>query len=251
MNEERGIIWTTRAALALAAIVIVSAAILGYTALADLFGAIDLFPLWLAYLFPLLFDAMEVAAAVAVFNARLQGEEDTFAWRLVVNFTLLGVIANALHALTGFLEGRIVGWQMLLAIGLTSLFPISVALAVHLLKGVVGRHLARTGRAQRLDSLARREGDLRRRVDGLTQREGELVEVVHRLEGEVPPTDPSTEKERLQGVFLSYVQDNPEATYDEVGDKVGRSPHTVKDWASELREQGALTKNGRGWEVTR
>src|SRR5262245_36923455 len=92
------IVITTYIAVTAAALVILSAGVLGYTALYDLFVSIGLFSAWLGIFFPLLFDLAEVAAAVAVFNAKLQGEEDRFAWGMVLLFTGLGIVANIGHA---------------------------------------------------------------------------------------------------------------------------------------------------------
>jgi hypothetical protein len=235
--------------VALAALVLTSAAVLGYTALADLFGSTGLFSWWLRWLFPVLFDAMEVAAAVAVFNARLQGEDDRFAWKIVVWFTLLGVAANMTHALVGHVEGRITGWQMVLAMSLTSLFPVSVALSVHLLKGVLGRHMARTGAAQRLGDQAREEERGLVRLDRLRAELARLEEAVQTMRQEDAAAGLS-EKERLQGDFLRFLRDNPRATLREAGEVVGRAESTVKDWVSDLKEEGRLmNKNGHGWEV--
>lgn len=248
MNEERGILWTTRASLALAGLVLACAAVLGYTALADLFRAAGLFAPWLAWLYPALFDAMEVAAAVAVFNAQLQGEDDRFAWRVVVCFTILGVAANCLHAEAGYMEGRIAGWQMLLAMGLTSLFPVSVALAVQLLKKVFARHMARAGRTARLADLAEEERALAEAVGRLAEEERALSEAVAPLREEAG-TGQTAEKARLQRVFLDYLASHPRSTLAEAGAVVGREPSTVKGWAKELRDEGRLDRNGHGWEV--
>ena len=89
---------TSRIAVTSSIAVILSAGILGYTALYDLFVSIGLFATWLAIFFPLLFDLAEVSAAVSLLNAKLQGENDRFSWRLVIAFTLAGIGANIAHA---------------------------------------------------------------------------------------------------------------------------------------------------------
>src|SRR6185503_12470180 len=118
---------TTRIAVVCAALVILSAGILGYTALYDLFVSIGLFSAWLGIFFPLLFDLAEITAAVTVFNAKLQGEEDRFAWRMVLLFTGLGIVANIGHAASAWYIGKIDNVQATLAIFATSLFPLSIA----------------------------------------------------------------------------------------------------------------------------
>ena len=57
---------TTWAVVIGAGLVIIAAGILSFSALKDLFGMMGLFPDWLAWLFPLLFDLTEVSFALAV-----------------------------------------------------------------------------------------------------------------------------------------------------------------------------------------
>ncbi|MCL4296537.1 MAG: DUF2637 domain-containing protein [Anaerolineae bacterium] len=155
---------TTRAAVTTAALVILSAGILGYTALYDLFVSIGLFSPWLGVFFPLLFDLAEVTAAMSVFNAKLQGEDDRFAWGMVILFTILGIVANIGHATAAWYTGKIDNLQAILAIFATSLFPLSVALVAHLLKRVISRDITRRGFVSTLSEL----GDL------LSQKQSEL-----------------------------------------------------------------------------
>ncbi|MCL4299479.1 MAG: DUF2637 domain-containing protein [Anaerolineae bacterium] len=168
------ITWTTRLAVVTAALVILSAGILGYTALYDLFVSIGLFSSWLGIFFPLLFDLAEITAAVSVFNAKLQGEDDKFAWRMVILFTILGIVANIGHATTAYLTGKIDQLQVVIAIFATSLFPLSVALVTHLVKRVITRDITRR---ELLSSLA----DLVNQVD---QKRQELAELLNQKQGE-------------------------------------------------------------------
>lgn len=156
--------WTTRIAVVTAALVILSAGILGYSALFDLFVSIGLFSWWLAIFFPLLFDLAEVTAAVSVFNAKLQGEDDKFAWGMVILFTILGIVANVGHATAAWWVGRIDTIQVILAIFATSLFPLSVALVTHLVKRVIARDITRrasvTTLAELLEMVSYRQTEL-------------------------------------------------------------------------------------------
>lgn len=145
--------WTTRIAVTAAALVILSAGILGYTALYDLFVSIGLFVAWLGIFFPLLFDLAEVTAAVSVFNAKLQGEDDKFAWGMVIFFTILGIVANIGHGVAAWWVGRIDTLQVILAVFCTSLFPLSVALVTHLVKRVIARDITRRGHLSTLAEL--------------------------------------------------------------------------------------------------
>ena len=158
---------TTRIAVTTATLVILSAGILGYTALYDLFVSIGLFSAWLGIFFPLLFDLAEVTAAVSVFNAKLQGEDDKFAWGMVILFTILGIVANIGHATTAWWVGRIDTVQVILAIFATSLFPLSVALVTHLVKRVIARDIVRRGHLSSLVELATQRDSLTTEVNQL------------------------------------------------------------------------------------
>lgn len=133
--------YTTNTILILSACSLLSALILSYTSLHHLFNAIGLFHWTLAYLFPLLFDLVEVAAAIAVFHAKLHNEEDEYAWKMVLWFTGLGIIANITHVLYAYGNGLIRWEQGLIGIFATSLFPLSVALVTHLVKRVISREI--------------------------------------------------------------------------------------------------------------
>lgn len=166
---------TTRAAVVCAALVILSAGILGYTALYDLFVSIGLFSAWLGIFFPLLFDLAEVTAAVTVFNAKLQHEDDKFAWGMVILFTILGIVANIGHATAAYLTGRIDNLQVILAIFATSLFPLSVALVTHLVKRVIARDITRRALVNSLAEL----------VSQIDQKRQELAELLSQKQGEL------------------------------------------------------------------
>ncbi len=157
------ILATSRLTVALSFVVIASAGILGFTALRDLFISINLFHPWLGYLFPILFDAAEITFAISILNAQLQGEEDRFAWAMVVVFTLFGIGANVAHALFAQLTGHITSEQAILAVIFTSLFPLSIALVTHNLKTSIKRQLKRNGMMMTLAQLEQgiQEGQLR------------------------------------------------------------------------------------------
>lgn len=181
------ITWTTRIAVTVAALVILSAGILGYTALYDLFVSIGLFAAWLGIFFPLLFDLAEVTAAVSVFNAKLQGEDDRFAWGMVILFTVLGIVANVGHATAAWWTGKIDQVQVIIAIFATSLFPLSVALVTHLVKRVIARDIQRRGHLSSLIELAQQ----------IDQKRSELAEVLSQKQAEV--NSKQAELDRLNG----------------------------------------------------
>lgn len=142
-GDGNPVVATTRITIAGSVLVIAAAAILGFTALRDLFIALGLFSPWLGFLFPLLFDFSEITAAAAVMNAKFQGEDNPFAWRMVKVFTGLGIVANIAHALHAYSTGKIDVGQATLAVIFTSLFPLSVALVTHILKQTITRQVER------------------------------------------------------------------------------------------------------------
>lgn len=174
---NRAITLTTYTAVTAAALVILSAGILGYTALYDLFVSIGLFSAWLGVFFPLLFDLAEVAAAVAVFNAKLQGEEDRFAWGMVIFFAGLGIVANVGHALAAYYTGKIDTIQVILAIFATSLFPLSVALVTHLVKRVIARSIERQAAVSRLTELTGQHDMLLRQIEHAKSKSGHWLDL--------------------------------------------------------------------------
>lgn len=260
------ITWTTRIAVITAALVILSAGILGYTALYDLFVSIGLFAAWLGIFFPLLFDLAEVTAAVSVFNAKLQGEDDKFAWGMVILFTILGIVANIGHATAAWWIGRIDTVQVILAIFATSLFPLSVALVTHLVKRVITRDILRRGNLITLNELdeklnAKRE-ELNALTDDVKNQRVKLDELRLNIEalkneqkalnfqGILPTTDELNDarqakrKERLSE-FYTLALDNPNATLTELAEKLNVTRQTAAGYAKELN----LHQNGNGWEV--
>jgi predicted transcriptional regulator len=59
----------------------------------------------------------------------------------------------------------------------------------------------------------------------------------------------SNELNDSQRFMLAYVQNNPNASYAEIGQAIGRAPSTVSKYANELESLGLAHKNGNGWEV--
>ncbi|MCG3209246.1 MAG: hypothetical protein FOGNACKC_02867 [Anaerolineae bacterium] len=161
---------TSRIAVTGASLVILSAGVLGYTALFDLFNSIGLFHPALAIFFPLLFDFAEITAAVIVLNAKLQGEDDRLAWRAVLLFTALGIIANVAHATYAYYSQVIDEGQVILAVFATALFPLSVALVTHLLKSVITRTITRAQAINTLENLLKEIDDKRSQSAQLDER---------------------------------------------------------------------------------
>jgi chromosome segregation ATPase len=60
----------------------------------------------------------------------------------------------------------------------------------------------------------------------------------------------SNELNDAQRFMLTYVRHNPNASYAEIGQAIGRAPSTVGKYATELESLGLAHKNGNGWEVS-
>ena len=241
MNNSKAINLTTYTAVGCSALVILSAGILGYTALYDLFVSIGLFAAWLGIFFPLLFDLAEVAAAVAVFNAKLQGEEDRFAWGMVILFTLLGIVANVAHASFAWHIGKISDVQLWIAIGATSLFPLSVALVTHLVKRVISRAIARQGTISTLTQLTALIDEKVNAITALRQEEIKLSENVKVMETTLHGADKAGRMSALKVKLLA----NPNIPLHEAAQEIGVSRMTAGKYVKEL----GLHKNGNGWKV--
>jgi uncharacterized protein YoxC len=270
---------TSRIAVMSAVAVILSAGILGYTALYDLFISIGLFATWLAVFFPLLFDLAEVSAAVSLLNAKLQGEDDPFSWRLVIAFTLAGIGANIAHAVYAYLAGEIGIGQATLAVFFTSLFPLSVALVTHLLKKVITRDITRRAALSTLAELETQRGTLVADLDKIRQELEEVAGHIAALSGQrdaltveiddlkrqrkavrIEQISPKVDdlnaarlakKVQAMDVLLSYLSNHPYASLAEAGQAIGRSKTTVGNYVDELTTAGRLQRNGNGWEVSR
>lgn len=241
MNNSKAINLTTYTAVGCSALVILSAGILGYTALYDLFASIGLFAAWLGIFFPLLFDLAEVAAAVAVFNAKLQGEEDRFAWGMVILFTFLGIVANVAHAGFAWHIGKISDVQLWIAIGATSLFPLSVALVTHLVKRVISRAIARQGTISTLTQLTALIDEKVNAITALRQEEIKLSENVKVMETTLHGADKAGRMSALKVKLLA----NPNIHLHEAAQEIGISRMTAGKYVKEL----GLHKNGNGWKI--
>ena len=62
------------------------------------------------------------------------------------------------------------------------------------------------------------------------------------------------EKDTLQKgealtLLLRYVNDNPDASFSDIGQVIDRSKTTVSNYVRELEANGRLQRNGEGWEV--
>lgn len=246
---------TTRIAVITAALVILSAGILGYSALFDLFVSIGLFNWWLAIFFPLLFDLAEVTAAVSVFNAKLQGEDDKFAWGMVILFTILGIVANIGHATAAWWTGHIDTIQVILAIFATSLFPLSVALVTHLVKRVIARDITRratvSSLAELLEMVSYRQAELSQLDKMIKDKRAKLDKITMTNDHLSMPDDHlSSTLDKANEVKLSRVTERRQEVLsllqsglspDDISGQMGVSVRTIKRDILSLNGQVGVT----------
>lgn len=57
-------------------------------------------------------------------------------------------------------------------------------------------------------------------------------------------------KQQALNDVLTYLNDNPWASFNDIGQVVGRSKATAFNYVDELQQAGKLIKNGHGWVVT-
>lgn len=232
------ILATSRLTVVLSILVIVSAGILGFTALHDLFISIDLFHPVLGYLFPILFDAAEVSFAISTLNAQLQGEENRFSWRMVITFTLLGISANIAHATFAGLSGVISQEQAILAVIFTSLFPLSIALVTHNLKNVIKLRIKRSTLLKTTEHLIHeiqqlqiQQQSLLRHQTQIEQQRAELNQQMDcdRQQGEAELADLIRQKEQLQQEIKSLKNERWAAKRgtDLVNDGIDAEPNQI------------------------
>jgi hypothetical protein len=255
---------TSRLTVILSTIVIFSAGILGFTALRDLFISIGLFHPILGYLFPILFDAAEIAFAVSALNAQLQGEEDGFAWSMVVLFTLLGILANIAHAIFAGVSGHINSGQVVLAVIFTSLFPLSVALVTHNLKNSIKRQIKRNAAIKtlihmmddirqaksQLDILAAQQAQTEAERSALAEQKAQLEQEISALKkerraakrgtqgsGEANYTEPSPDSERQAYDILAEQVRQGKRNQEINGTQLGREIGTSASFGRRLKNR--------------
>jgi len=249
--NNRAITITNHITIWTSVLVIIAAAILSFTALRDLFVSIGLFAIWLSFLFPLLFDLAEVAAAVSVLNAKLQGEDDRFAWRLVIGFTLAGIAANVAHAYHAYSVGRIDAGQLALATGATSLFPLSIALVTHLVKRTIERQINRAGHVATIAELTAKIGTgretaekLSAQIDTLTAKRDALKADVNALRTQTGATGPRFSEATIDKARAIYA-DSPGISGSAMGRAVGISERKGRDLLKLVKaEVGPVVLNG-------
>jgi hypothetical protein len=254
------ILATMRLTVVLSIVVILSAGILSFTALYDLFVSLNLFHPYLGFLFPILFDAAEITFAVSTLNAQLQGVKDRYAWRMVIAFTALGMTANVAHALHAWSSGRIDTEQALLAMIFTSLFPLSVALVTHNLQNTIKREIKRNELSTTVNQLTveaqNKRIELQTLSEKLEQVEQNLLDTRAQAEAEqVGLTDKKAELEQEIATRKKELrQTRREVRSSAPKPEAEPTPETEQkayDYLAEQVQQGKRNKEINGAELGR
>ncbi|GIK37605.1 MAG: hypothetical protein BroJett011_14380 [Chloroflexota bacterium] len=259
---------TTAAATLGVLFVTVTGIVLSYNALWDLASTAGSINYNLAWLWPLTLDALAVVASLNVLWAEIRKERDGYAWSLVIAFTLLSVIFNAVHAslsnllalhpLTPVVVSGVVG----------VLPPVAAAFALHLLVSLLRRVLERVsviaGLAGLRDQVNQVSADLaqakaeaeaglneleRQTVDLTAKRntlQAELAELrkQKRREALIDPDAPAQPTEALIERARSILAQRSDISGSELGRLLGRSASLGRRLKQQLAP--TITTNGNG-----
>lgn len=236
----------------------VSAAVLSYDALYRLALANGITS-WLAWLWPLCLDAFMVSASLAVLRNSLVSEGTWYQWALVILFTILSIIFNAIHAPATWL-----------ARGIFALPPLVVFLAFELLVSQIRSAVRRHAVSQTLDAMneavsrAKAElADLEKQADALSltldttpasdttpahdTAEHDTVSVQRHDTAKMTPT--SDTKSQRHALILSIIAGDSSIRYPDLAARLSVSLPTVKRDMAELIDTGKVKRNGHGLEV--
>lgn len=144
-TADRAVDWGTTAFVAASVFfVALAGVVLSYEALRDLAAKSGAVTPWLTWLWPLMLDALAVAASGKVVWAEIRGRRDGFAWGLVIAFTALSVVFNGLHAGLDAILAYHPAARLVVAALVGVLPPTGAALALHLLATLLREVLERT-----------------------------------------------------------------------------------------------------------
>lgn len=136
----------------------------------------------LTWLWPLTLDALAIVASLNVLWAEIRKERDSYAWSLVITFTVLSVLFNALHASLDRLLALYPGAPLVIAAFVGVLPPVAAAFALHLLVRLLRRVLERVSLMASLAHLQQRQSEL---TVGLTQEQVRVAAETERLQAQI------------------------------------------------------------------
>ncbi len=265
---------TTVAAAAGVLFVTLAGIVLSYEALLDLASRAGSINPGLTWLWPLTLDALAVVASLNVLWAEIRKERDSYAWGLVIVFTLLSVIFNAVHAsLTNLLT-----LHSLAPAGVAGVVgvlpPVAAAFALHLLVRLLRRILERisviTGLIELRNQMSQVSADLtrvkaeataalaelERQTTDLTARRNalqtELAELRRekRREALIDPDAPAQPSEAIIERARQMLAQRSDISGSELGRLLGRSESLGRRLKQQLNSLIATNRNGHGPEET-
>ncbi|MCQ3980229.1 MAG: hypothetical protein DPW09_42990 [Anaerolineae bacterium] len=264
---------TTVAAAAGVLFVILAGIVLSYEALLDLASRTGSIHPGLTWLWPLTLDALAVVASLNVLWAEIRKEHDSYAWGLVIAFTLLSVIFNAAHAgLTNLLALHSLAPAVVAGV-VGVLPPIAAAFALHLLVRLLRRVLERISvmaglaalreqasqaaaeltrvkaeAAAILVELERQTADLTAKRDALQTELAELRREKRR-EGLLDPDAPAQPSEAIIERARQILAQRSAISGSELGRLLGRSESLGRRLKQQLSPLSATNNNGHHAEV--
>jgi hypothetical protein len=181
---------------------------------------------WLSLLYPLVFDAVGIVAALIIVQMIEAKDNTVYAWVLTVTFAALSVAGNVLHLTPG---------QWWLPFVVFAVPPAALALIFHLYTTQL-------------------TNDIRRKTPPVVS----VKPVVKPVTSDKPVSVKADDKPLVtvkptdkQAAMLAYLAKHPAATVTEAATVAGVSRTTAGAYVKQLTTAGRLSKNGHGWEVTR
>lgn len=259
---------TTVAAAAGVLFVTLAGIVLSYEALLDLASRAGSINPGLTWLWPLTLDALAVVASLNVLWAEIRKERDSYAWGLVITFTLLSVIFNAVHAsLTNLLALHSLAPAVVAGV-VGVLPPVAAAFALHLLVRLMRRVLERisvvVGLTELRSQMSQVSADLaqvkaeaaatlvelERQTANLTAKrnalQAELAELRRetRCEALIDPAAPAQPSEAIIERARQILAQRSDISGSELGRLLGRSESLGRRLKQQLAPLSATNNNG-------
>lgn len=226
----------------------------------------------IAWMVPFIIDGLMIVLSVGVLRSALYGEATRINWIFIFVFTGVSITFNWWHA-----APTIPGKAMAI------LYPISLLIAfesfMSQIKNTVNRNIAMQENSvvfseneqlkserenlknellklnehrQKIEQTIRHEETntrqkIEQEIEQLKAKRDAVLSEVETIQADKK----SNELNESQRFMLAYVRNNPNASYAEIGQAIGRAPSTIGKYATELELLGLAHKNGNGWEVNK
>ena len=207
---------------------------------------------FLVWLWPMVTEAGVVIFSLALLRARLHGYDSKSLYWLVIVCAGLSVFFNVSHAPQSDFLGRAV----------FALPPIFLLLAFKTLLWQIEQDSKRTELIITLQALQSQRNTLNAEADKLKQQIEQQQIKLNQLKQATKQekmsnlgslTDANAirfaNKQAALDALLNYLRHNPEASFAQAGQAIGRSKSTISNYVDELINAGQLSKNGHGWAV--